>query len=55
MFDEIDTVLNNESVPSKISYKSFKNLPMQNSYCDNRNVDHKNFTSVNQHFKIVRL
>jgi hypothetical protein len=38
-------LLNNESVPSKISYKSFKtqNLPMQNSYCD-----HRNFDSVNQ-------
>jgi hypothetical protein len=37
--------LNTESVPSNISYKSFKtyNLPMQNSYCD-----HRNFDSVNQ-------
>ena len=27
---------NNESVPSSISYKSFKTLPMQNSYCDTK-------------------
>jgi hypothetical protein len=42
MFEETDLVLNNESVSSKISYKSFKtyNLPnMQNSYCDHRNFD----------------
>jgi hypothetical protein len=42
MFDGTDA-LNTESVPSKISYKSFKTLPMQNSYCD-----HRNFDSVNQ-------
>jgi hypothetical protein len=30
-----------ESVPTNISYKSFKtyNLSMQNSYCDHRNFD----------------
>jgi hypothetical protein len=34
-----------KSVPSNISYKSFKtyNLPTQNSYCD-----HRNFDCVNQ-------
>jgi hypothetical protein len=44
MFGGTDSVLNIESVPSNISYKSFKtqNLPMQNSYCD-----HRNFGSVN--------
>jgi hypothetical protein len=45
MFEETDSVLNNEWVPSKISYKSFKpnkNLPMQNSY----NCDHRNFACV---------
>ena len=38
-------MFNTDSVPSNISYKSFKtlNLPMQNSYCDDRNFD-----SVNQ-------
>jgi hypothetical protein len=30
-------------VPSNISYKSLKNFPMQNSYCD-----HRNFDSINQ-------
>ena len=28
MFEGTDSVLNNESVPSKCSYKSFKTLPM---------------------------
>ena len=41
MFEVTDLMLNTESVPSNISYKSFKtkNLPMQNSYCDHRNFD----------------
>ena len=45
MFEETDSVLNIEPVPSNVSYKSFKtqNLPMQNSYCD-----HRNFDSVDQ-------
>ena len=36
-----DLMFNTESVPSNISYNSFKtsNLPMQNSYCDFRNFD----------------
>jgi hypothetical protein len=36
-----DLVFNTESVPSNISYKSFRtsNLAMQNSYCDHRNVN----------------
>ena len=42
MFEGTDSVLiiNNESFPSKISYKSFKTLilPMQNSYCDHRKL-----------------
>ena len=39
MFEE--TSVNNESAPSKMSYKIIQNLelPMQNSYsCDHRNV-----------------
>ena len=36
-------MLNTESVPSRISYKSFKTLPKKNPYCD-----HRNFDSVNQ-------
>ena len=45
MFEETDSSFNTNSVPSNISYKSFKtyNLPLQNSYCD-----HRNFDSVNQ-------
>jgi hypothetical protein len=41
MFEETDSAFNIESVPSNISYKSFKtwNLPMQNSYCVHRNFD----------------
>ena len=41
MFEGTDLVLNNESIPSNISYKCFKtqNLPMQNFYCDHRNFD----------------
>jgi hypothetical protein len=41
MFDATDSVFNNETDPSNISYKSFKtsNLPLQNSYCDHRNFD----------------
>ena len=44
MFEETDSLFNTESVPSNISYKSFKtqNLPMQNSYCDHRNFDSGN-------------
>ena len=36
MFEATESVLIPESVPSNISYKSFKtyNLQMQNSYCD---------------------
>ena len=45
MCEGTESVSNIESVPSIISYKSFKtyNLPMQNSYCD-----HRHFDSVNQ-------
>jgi hypothetical protein len=45
MFEGTDSLFNSESVPSNISYKSFKtyNLPMKNSYCD-----HKNFDNVNE-------
>ena len=45
MFKRTDEVLNIKSVPSNISYKSFKtyNLPMPNSYCD-----HRDFEGVNQ-------
>jgi hypothetical protein len=43
MFDETDSLLNIKSATSNISYKSFKTLPMQTSYCD-----HRNFDSVNQ-------
>jgi hypothetical protein len=45
MFEGNDSMINTASVPSDISYKSFKtqNLQIQNSYCDYRNVD-----SVNQ-------
>ena len=43
MFEQTDVMLNTESVPLNISYKFFKNLPMQNSYCG-----HRNFDSVNQ-------
>jgi hypothetical protein len=47
MIEGIDSVFNNESVSSDISYKSFKtyNLPMQNSYCDHRNFDSVNLQS----------
>ena len=46
MCEETDSVLNSESVPSNISYKSFKtwNLPMQNSYYDHRNIVPKKTT-----------
>ena len=39
MFEETDSLLKNESAPSKISNKSFKtyNLAMQNFYCDHTN------------------
>ena len=43
MFERTISVFNTESVPSNISYKSFKTLPMQNFYCD-----HRNFDSVNE-------
>jgi hypothetical protein len=46
MFDETDSLLNIKSATSNISYKSFKTLPMQTSYCD-----HRNFDSVNQVLK----
>jgi hypothetical protein len=51
MFEGTDLVLNTESVPSNISYKSFKtwNLPMQNYYCD-----HRNFGSGNQAILVPR-
>jgi hypothetical protein len=39
MFEETDSVFTSKLVPSNISYKSFKTLPMQNSYCDHRNFD----------------
>jgi hypothetical protein len=39
MFEETNLVVNIESVCSNISYKSFKTLPVQNSYCDHRNFD----------------
>ena len=41
MLERSDSLFNNEPVFSNISYKSFKtqNLPLQNSYCDHRNVD----------------
>jgi hypothetical protein len=41
MIEGTDLVFNTESVPSNISYKSFRtsNLAMQNSYCDLRNVN----------------
>ncbi len=41
MFEGTAYVFNTESVPSNISYKSYKtyNLPMQDSYCDHRNLD----------------
>ena len=41
MFEGTHSVFNSESVPSNISYKSFKtqNLPKQNSYCDHINFD----------------
>ena len=44
MFKETDLVLDTVSVPSNISYRSFKtyNLPMKNSCCD-----HRNFNNVN--------
>jgi hypothetical protein len=44
VWEGTNSVLNTESVPSNISYRSFKtkNLPMQNTYCD-----HRNFDSVN--------
>ncbi len=46
MFKETDQSLNAESVPSNISYKSFRTqdlFPVQNSSCD-----HRNFDGVNQ-------
>ena len=43
MFKQTDVMFNTESIPLNISYKLFKNLPMQNSYCG-----HRNFDSVNQ-------
>ena len=48
MFEGTDPVLNTSSVPSHISYKSFTTriLPMQNSYCDYRNVDNVNIDCV---------
>ena len=41
MFEETDSVLNNEPISSDASHKSFKTriLLMQNSYCDHRNFD----------------
>jgi hypothetical protein len=39
MFDGTDSVLKSVPVASNISYKSFKILPMKNSYCDHRNFD----------------
>ena len=42
MFEETDLMLNTNSVPTNISYKFFKTLPMQNSYCDYRNFDSVN-------------
>ena len=42
IFEGTDSVFNTKSVPSNISYKSFKN-----SYCD-----HRNFGSVNQSLMI---
>jgi hypothetical protein len=42
MLEGTDSVFNTVLVPSNISYKSFKtnyNLPMENSYCDDRNFD----------------
>ena len=44
MFKRTDEVLNIKSVPSNISYKSFKtyNLLMPNSYCDDRNFERVN-------------
>ena len=44
MLEGTDSVFNTVLVPSNISYKSFKtyNLPMENSYCDDRNVDSEN-------------
>ena len=49
MFEAIDSVLSSKSVPShSISYKSFKTriVPMQNSYCDHRNVDSVNIAGL---------
>ena len=46
MFEGNDSVLNSDSVPSKLSYKSFRtlNLPLQNTSCDHRNFDSVNLS-----------
>ena len=45
MFEATDLMLNTESVPSNISYKSFKT-----SYCDHRNFDSGNQALYSQLF-----
>jgi hypothetical protein len=40
MFEETNSVLNNESFPSYKSFRQNLEFPyMQNSYCDHRNFD----------------
>jgi hypothetical protein len=48
MFEGTDLMLNTDSVPTNISFKSFKtyNLPTQNSYCDDRNFDSVNHAAL---------
>ena len=48
MFERTDLMLNTDSVPTNISYKSFKtqNLSTQNLYCDDRNFDSVNHAAL---------